>query len=218
MIPRSQPKEFTQRPEAGRPGVYVLTGPGPEDGGTDLAYIGEEGFLVEVLVCFPVLRLRVFEQPSNFPSINPSNLFFLRGPDAKGRGYESPNGFTVLKGAKGRRDFTASSPDALMRSREQLIRQGVLAKQGNQVELTAAAREPAAPVIGVDTNVLARYYVAEDEADAATERQRRAARDLIESGQPKDRRPGPCQGGTAMAYRSKPSGSGMSSANPLGTA
>jgi predicted nucleic-acid-binding protein len=39
-------------------------------------------------------------------------------------------------------------------------------------------------VIGVDTNVLARYYVAEDDADAASERQRRAARDLIESGQP----------------------------------
>lgn len=39
-------------------------------------------------------------------------------------------------------------------------------------------------MIGLDTNVLARYFVAEDVADAATERQRRAARDLIESGQP----------------------------------
>ena len=39
-------------------------------------------------------------------------------------------------------------------------------------------------MIGVDTNVLARYFVAEADADAATERQRRAARDLIESGQP----------------------------------
>jgi len=36
-------------------------------------------------------------------------------------------------------------------------------------------------VIGVDTNVLARTFVAEVDADAATERQRRAARDLIES-------------------------------------
>jgi hypothetical protein len=94
-----------------------------------------EGFLDEVLVCFPVLGLRVFEQPPTFPSMNPSNLFFLRGPEAEGRGYESPNGFTVLKGARGRRDFTASSPDALIRTREQLIRQGVLAKQDNQVEL-----------------------------------------------------------------------------------
>jgi predicted nucleic-acid-binding protein len=37
--------------------------------------------------------------------------------------------------------------------------------------------------IGLDTNVLARYYVS-DAADAATARQREAARKLIESGQP----------------------------------
>ena len=39
-------------------------------------------------------------------------------------------------------------------------------------------------MIGLDTNVLARYFVAENGADAATERQRQAARVLIESGQP----------------------------------
>jgi predicted nucleic-acid-binding protein len=38
-------------------------------------------------------------------------------------------------------------------------------------------------VIGLDTNVLARYFVREDAADAATEAQRQAARQLIESGQ-----------------------------------
>jgi predicted nucleic-acid-binding protein len=38
-------------------------------------------------------------------------------------------------------------------------------------------------MIGLDTNVLARYYV-EDEADAATKRQRLAAKKLIESGRP----------------------------------
>lgn len=39
-------------------------------------------------------------------------------------------------------------------------------------------------MIGLDTNVLARYFVAEAGADPATETQRQAARQLIESGQP----------------------------------
>lgn len=38
-------------------------------------------------------------------------------------------------------------------------------------------------MIGVDTNVLARYYI-DDEADAEAQRQRMAARRLIESGRP----------------------------------
>jgi predicted nucleic-acid-binding protein len=38
-------------------------------------------------------------------------------------------------------------------------------------------------MIGLDTNVLARYYV-EDKPDAEAQRQREAARRLIESGQP----------------------------------
>jgi predicted nucleic-acid-binding protein len=38
-------------------------------------------------------------------------------------------------------------------------------------------------VIGLDTNVLARYFVEEAEADRATAAQRQAARQLIESGQ-----------------------------------
>lgn len=38
-------------------------------------------------------------------------------------------------------------------------------------------------MIGLDTNVLARYYV-EDAADAEAQRQRRAARRLVDSGQP----------------------------------
>lgn len=38
-------------------------------------------------------------------------------------------------------------------------------------------------MIGLDTNVLARYFVEEEYADAVTEAQRLAARELIESGQ-----------------------------------
>jgi predicted nucleic-acid-binding protein len=39
-------------------------------------------------------------------------------------------------------------------------------------------------MIGLATNGLARYLVAEEGGDAATESQRQAARQLIESGQP----------------------------------
>ena len=39
-------------------------------------------------------------------------------------------------------------------------------------------------MIGLDTNVLARYFVAEADVDPATDAQRQAARHLIESGQP----------------------------------
>lgn len=208
VIPRSQLKEFTQRQEANRPGVYVLVGPDPEDGGADLVYIGEadplgrrleqhqarefwttayaftskdgylnkahaqhlearlinlaqeakrcrlenvvqghavnlaemdraeaEGFLEELLLCCPVLGLRIFEQPANLPTACPVNLFSLKGLGAEGNGYESPNGFTVQKGARGRRDFTPGSPDSLIRTRDQLIKQGVFARQNDEVEL-----------------------------------------------------------------------------------
>jgi hypothetical protein len=54
-------------------------------------------------------------------------------------------------------------------------------------------------VIGLDTNVLARYFVAENDADAATERQRRAAPDLIESGQPDALHHASCRSCASMA-------------------
>ena len=39
-VPRSNLKEFNQREEASRPGIYVLHGPNPE-GAQDIVYIGE---------------------------------------------------------------------------------------------------------------------------------------------------------------------------------
>jgi hypothetical protein len=175
VVPRSQLAEFLARPEAQRPGVYVLLGP-EADGSGELAYIGEadplgrrleqhaasrdfwttafaftdkdshlnkahglhlearlielarearrckldnlqqgrsislsevdraeaEGYLSELLLCCPVLGLRLFERPLA-PSLSstspatpgpapPPTLFRLRGPDADGQGYESPGG------------------------------------------------------------------------------------------------------------------------------
>ena len=197
VIPRSQLREFTERDESSRPGVYVLAGPAPE-GGTDLIYIGEadplgrrleqhqakdfwtlayaftskdrylnkahalhlearlirlaqdakrcrldntvqgrsitlaemdlagaEGYLEELLLCCPVLGLRVFEQALARPSASTRPLFHLKGPDAQGQGFESPGGFTVQQGSTARRDFVESTPAAWVEAREQLVNQGV---------------------------------------------------------------------------------------------
>lgn len=84
-----------------------------------------EGFLEELLLCCPVLGLRVFEQASGKPPASTRVLFQLKGPDASGQGFESPGGFTVLRGATARRDFVESTPAVWVQAREQLFRQGV---------------------------------------------------------------------------------------------
>lgn len=219
VVPRSQLAEFLARPEAQRPGVYVLLGP-EADGSGELAYIGEadplgrrleqhaasrdfwtvafaftdkdshlnkahglhlearlielarearrckldnlqqgrsislsevdraeaEGYLSELLLCCPVLGLRLFERPqaplptplspaTPGPAAAPA-LFYLRGPDANGQGYESPGGFTVLEGARARLSFVESSPDSVVAIRQQLTEQGVFAADGQGLILT----------------------------------------------------------------------------------
>ena len=201
VIPRSQLKEFTQRDDSARPGVYVLSGPDPE-GGSDLVYIGEvdplgrrleqhqarefwttayaftskdgylnkahaqhlearlirlaqdakrsrhenavqgrtitlaemdraeaDGFLEELLLCCPVLGLRAFEQPSGKPAPSSRRMFQLKGPGASGQGFESPGGFTVLRGAQARREFVESTPAAWVQARAQLVSQGVFLEE-----------------------------------------------------------------------------------------
>ena len=86
---------------------------------------GAEGFLGEVLLCCPVLGLRVFEQAPLGSPVSMRRLFQLKGPDASGQGFESPGGFTVLRGATARRDFVDSTPAAWVQAREQLVIQGV---------------------------------------------------------------------------------------------
>lgn len=201
VIPRSQLKEFTQREESSRPGVYVLAGPDPE-GGADLVYIGEadplgrrleqhqakefwttayaftskdgylnkahaqhletrlirlaqeakrcrlenaisgrsitlaemdraeaDGFLEELLLCCPVLGFRAFEQPTGKPAPTSLRLFHLKGPGASGQGFESPGGFTVLRGAIARSEFVESTPAAWVQARAQLVSQWVFLEE-----------------------------------------------------------------------------------------
>ena len=220
VVPRSQLPEFSARPEAQRPGVYVLLGPDPEGSG-ELAYIGEadplgrrliqhaatrdfwttafaftdkdghlnkahgqhlearlielaskarrgrldnlqqgrttslseidraeaEGYLSELLLCCPVLGLRLFERPggtastpsqpsSQQPALVEPPLFHLRGPDADGQGYESPGGFTVLEGSRARLAFVESTPASVIAFRGQLSEQGLFRPEGQSLILT----------------------------------------------------------------------------------
>jgi hypothetical protein len=105
-----------------------------------------EGYLRELLLCCPVLGLRVFERPLAPPvtasptaTSGPASapvLFQLRGPDAEGRGYESPGGFTVLEGARARLTFVDSSPDSVVAFRRQLAEQGVFSADGQGLILS----------------------------------------------------------------------------------
>jgi len=105
-----------------------------------------EGYLRELLLCCPVLGLRVFERPLAPPATVPPTatpgpgsapvLFQLRGPNAEGQGYESPGGFTVLEGARARLAFVESSPESVVAFRRQLSEQGVFTADGQGLLLS----------------------------------------------------------------------------------
>lgn len=240
VVPRSSLRMFTKEDAAGRPGVYVLSGPSPE-GGQDIIYIGEadrlgrrliqqqtkdfwttayvftakdghlnkahvqyleknllrlaqearryrldnqdsgndislydldeadaNAFLKEVLLCCPLIGLKAFEKPktqgtlpedtvhspggfsltngvraqrsggilvSQTSSTQLQELYFLSGQESQGRGYESPNGFTVLEGARGRKEPVPSATEAMRRTRAELLEQGVFIEGRDAIHL-----------------------------------------------------------------------------------
>jgi hypothetical protein len=57
-----------------------------------------EGFLDEMLLCFPVLGLSVFHKP--VAAVKSDRKLFLKGKGLSAEGYESPEGFVVLAGGR----------------------------------------------------------------------------------------------------------------------
>ena len=57
-----------------------------------------EGFLANMLLCFPVLGYQAFEVIEEV--LSKTTLLFLKAKNVKGQGYESPGGFVVKKGSK----------------------------------------------------------------------------------------------------------------------
>lgn len=83
-----------------------------------------EGFLDEMLLCFPVLGVSIFERPAK-PTSAVVTLF-LEGRGIAARGYESAQGFVVLAGSESAELETPSFHPYLRELRMNLAKSGIL--------------------------------------------------------------------------------------------
>ena len=83
-----------------------------------------EGFLDEMLLCFPIVGLDVFDQPAA-PTSGATTLH-LKGDQADATGYESGELFVVNANAKARLEVVPSCPPWIKELRSTLFAQKVL--------------------------------------------------------------------------------------------
>jgi hypothetical protein len=91
-------------------------------------------FLDEMLLCFPVIGVTVFEKPAS--KAPQQDLFYLKAKDCEARGYESADGFVVLKGSRARMHEVPSIHAYLTELRATLVANGVLQQDGDSYVLT----------------------------------------------------------------------------------
>lgn len=97
-----------------------------------------EAFLENMILIFGVLGLQVFEKP-NVQLINSSATateLKLKGPNAQASGYETFEGFIVLKGSKAQLQEANSIPAGIKNAREQMLADGVFKLLGDSYILT----------------------------------------------------------------------------------
>jgi Domain of unknown function (DUF4357) len=83
-----------------------------------------EGFLTEMMLCFPVLGVNVFAAAA--PIIKSSRLFFITAKGINAEGLETPDGFTVRSGSGAVKTEVPSCHAYLKELRAALIANGVL--------------------------------------------------------------------------------------------
>jgi hypothetical protein len=83
-----------------------------------------EGFLNEVLLCFPVLGFSVFEKPARAQSDR--KILILRGKGIEAKGYESPEGFVVLADSRAVKEAVPSIHRFMLDMRDAFIKSSVL--------------------------------------------------------------------------------------------
>ncbi|XVJ58076.1 MAG: GIY-YIG nuclease family protein [Tepidisphaera sp.] len=93
-----------------------------------------DGFLAEMLLCFPVLGLGVFEQPSAVVVSTPR--LRASGKGAEASGYESDDGFVIEEGSTAALTETPTTPPYVTALRRQLLESGVLVRTGEIYRFT----------------------------------------------------------------------------------
>jgi len=93
-----------------------------------------EGFLADILLCFPVLGYGFFDEA---PAPTQTTLeFVLNGKGLKGIGYEATTGFVVRAGSQTIKNETKSIHAYLSDMRRSLVEPGVFVDSGQYYEVT----------------------------------------------------------------------------------
>ncbi len=96
-----------------------------------------ENFLENMVLIYGVLGLPVFETPKiESPAKENNQQLFLKGPQAEATGFDSAEGFIVLKGSKAKIAEVESLPDAIRIARAQLVSDGLFLQKDTSYELT----------------------------------------------------------------------------------
>ena len=95
-----------------------------------------EGFLEEMLLCFPILGVKIFEQPSRPSKTSKMQFYHIKMKGIKARGYESGDGFVVCKDSQAVMEVTQSCPDYVKDHRKKLLKQKVLIKEDKALVFT----------------------------------------------------------------------------------
>lgn len=93
-----------------------------------------EGFLSEMLLCFPVLGLNVFEKPERQQVGR--QILFLKGKGIEAKGYESPEGFVVLTNSQAVMDAVPSIHRFMLDMREGLLKRDLFQEKDGVYRLT----------------------------------------------------------------------------------
>jgi len=93
-----------------------------------------ESFLREIADIYPILGLTAFDKPEK--KEKDKEIFYLKGPHAEGKGYESSKGFVVLKGAKARKEIAPASIGMLQKKFDHFLNEGLFKEEGSSYILT----------------------------------------------------------------------------------